>query len=200
MIALSGALVAQNHGFADIGMGIGVLVTGAAAVLIGEAIFGDRTVGWWIVAAIVGVVIYRFLVALALRVGLQPTDLRLVTAALLLLALVYRGSAVPVAAGRRGDRAAADGVVKRFGQGTAAEVTALAGMSLEVRAGEFVTLIGSNGAGKSTLLKTVLGPRRPPTRGRVELDGRDVTREPVHRRARRSGASPRIRRRARAPG
>ena len=88
VIALSGALVAQNHGFADIGMGIGVLVTGAAAVLIGEALFGDRTVGWWIVAAIVGVVIYRFLVALALRIGLQPTDLRLVTAALLLLALM----------------------------------------------------------------------------------------------------------------
>jgi putative ABC transport system permease protein len=87
LIALSGALVAQNHGFADIGMGIGILVTGAAAVLIGEAIFGDRTIGWWIFAAIVGVVIYRLLVALALRVGLAPIDLRLITAVLLLLAL-----------------------------------------------------------------------------------------------------------------
>jgi putative ABC transport system permease protein len=86
-IALSGALVAQNHGFADIGMGIGILVTGAAAVLIGEAIFGDRTVAWWVVAAIVGVLIYRLLVALALRLGLEPVDLRLITAVLLLLAL-----------------------------------------------------------------------------------------------------------------
>ncbi len=86
-VALSGALVAQNHGFADIGMGIGILVTGAAAVLIGEAIFGDRTVAWWVLAAIVGVVIYRLLVALALRVGLEPIDLRLITALLLLLAL-----------------------------------------------------------------------------------------------------------------
>ncbi len=86
-IALSGALVAQNHGFADIGMGIGILVTGAAAVLIGEAIFGDRTIGWWIMAAIVGVVIYRLLVALALRVGFEPNDLRLITAVLLLGAL-----------------------------------------------------------------------------------------------------------------
>ncbi|MGH7004835.1 MAG: ABC transporter permease, partial [Alphaproteobacteria bacterium] len=86
-IALSGALVAQNHGFADIGMGIGILVTGAAAVLIGEAIFGDRTVAWWVFAAIVGVVIYRLLVALALRVGLEPIDLRFITAVLLLLAL-----------------------------------------------------------------------------------------------------------------
>ena len=86
-IALSGALVAQNHGFADIGMGIGILVTGAAAVLIGEAIFGDRTIGWWIVAALTGVVIYRLLVALALRVGMEPIDLRFITAVLLLLAL-----------------------------------------------------------------------------------------------------------------
>jgi len=87
VIALSGALVAQNHGFADIGMGIGVLVTGAAAVLIGEAIFGDRSVAVWVVAAIVGVVLYRLLVALALRLGLQPIDLRLITAVLLLVAL-----------------------------------------------------------------------------------------------------------------
>jgi putative ABC transport system permease protein len=98
VIALSGALIAQNHGFADIGMGIGVLVTGAAAVLIGEALFGDRTVGWWIVAAIVGVLIYRFLVALALRVGLHPTDLRLITAVLLLLALAVPRLRRPVGA------------------------------------------------------------------------------------------------------
>jgi len=86
-IAFSGALVAQNHGFADISMGIGILVTGAAAVLIGEAIFGDRSVAWWVAAAICGTVIYQLLVALALRLGLQPIDLRLVTAVLLLAAL-----------------------------------------------------------------------------------------------------------------
>jgi putative ABC transport system permease protein len=94
-IALSGALVAQNHGFADIGMGIGILVTGAAAVLIGEAIFGDRSIERWVVSAVVGVLIYRLLVALALRVGFEPVDLRLITAALLLGAL-----AVPQLRGR----------------------------------------------------------------------------------------------------
>ncbi len=86
-VAFSGALVAQNHGFADIGMGVGILVAGAAAVLIGEAIFGDRTVGWWVFAAIVGMLIYQFLVAAALYVGLRANDLKLVTAVLLLLAL-----------------------------------------------------------------------------------------------------------------
>jgi putative tryptophan/tyrosine transport system permease protein len=87
-IALSGALVAQDHGFADIGMGIGVLVTGAAAVMIGEALFGDGPIERWVIATVVGVLMYQLLVALALRVGLAPTDLKLITAALLLLALV----------------------------------------------------------------------------------------------------------------
>jgi putative tryptophan/tyrosine transport system permease protein len=87
-IALSGALVAQDHGFADIGMGIGVLVTGAAAVMIGEALFGDGPIERWVMATVVGVLMYQLLVALALRVGLAPTDLKLITAALLLLALV----------------------------------------------------------------------------------------------------------------
>jgi putative ABC transport system permease protein len=87
-IALSGALVAQDHGFADIGMGIGILVTGAAAVMIGEALFGDGPIERWVIATVVGVLIYQLLVALALRVGLAPTDLKLITAGLLLLALV----------------------------------------------------------------------------------------------------------------
>jgi len=86
-IAFSGALVAQNHGFADIGMGIGILVAGAAAVLIGETIFGDRTVGWWVLAAIVGMLVYQLLAAAALRVGLTANDLKLITAVLLLGAL-----------------------------------------------------------------------------------------------------------------
>jgi putative tryptophan/tyrosine transport system permease protein len=86
-IALSGALVAQDDGFADIGMGIGILVTGAAAVMIGEALFGDRSIEHWIVATILGVLIYRFLVALALLVGFDPVDLKLITALLLLASL-----------------------------------------------------------------------------------------------------------------
>ena len=127
-IALSGALVAQNHGFADIGMGIGILVTGAAAVLIGEAIFGDRTVAWWVLAAICGTVIYRLLVALALRVGFEPVDLRLVTAVLLLLALT-----IP-----RWRRAGAQmtpllslaGVTKRFHAGTPSEAVGACATSI----------------------------------------------------------------------
>jgi len=86
-IALSGALVAQDNGFADIGMGIGILVTGAAAVMIGESLFGDGSIVRWIAAVLVGVLVYELLVVVALRVGLDPTDLKLITAALLLATL-----------------------------------------------------------------------------------------------------------------
>ena len=86
-IAVSGALVAQDHGFSDIGMGTGILVTGAAAVMIGEAIFGDGSIERWVAATVTGVLIYEFLVIAALRIGLAPTDLKLVTAALLLASL-----------------------------------------------------------------------------------------------------------------
>jgi putative ABC transport system ATP-binding protein len=78
------------------------------------------------------------------------------------------------------------GIRKTYGRGTPSEVTALADVSMDVQAGEFVTLIGSNGAGKSTLLKSVLGLVTPDA-GRVELGGRDVTRDPVHARAREIG-------------
>lgn len=74
-----------------------------------------------------------------------------------------------------------ENVVKRYGKGTPAQVTALDGVTLRVEGGDFVTLIGSNGAGKSTLLKTIVGLVEP-DQGRVELQGRDITREPVYRR------------------
>ncbi len=86
-IALSGALVAQDHGFADIGMGVGILVTGAAAVMIGEALLGDRSIERWIAATVLGVLVFQLLVAGALRFGMNPVDLKLITALLLLASL-----------------------------------------------------------------------------------------------------------------
>ena len=73
-------------------------------------------------------------------------------------------------------------IVKTFLKGTPNQMTALAGLDLEVREGDFITVIGSNGAGKSTLLRVISGLVEPES-GSVELDGRDITREPVWRRA-----------------
>ena len=78
------------------------------------------------------------------------------------------------------------GIRKAFFPGTANEVVALAGIDLDVPAGQFVSIIGSNGSGKSTLLNAVAGAF-PVSSGRVVLGGRDVTRQPEHVRSRTVG-------------
>lgn len=88
LIALSGALLAQYQGFADVQMGIGIIVLGLASVIIGEALVGSRSVGLMICGAIMGAILFRLLVALALRWGLNPNDLKLITAIFVFLALI----------------------------------------------------------------------------------------------------------------
>lgn len=93
LVALSGALVAQNQGAADVGMGIGTIVAGLASVIIGETVFGCRTMARAFTAALLGSVVYRLAIAMAL--GLEfgdfrfnPSDLNLITAVLVVVALV----------------------------------------------------------------------------------------------------------------
>jgi putative ABC transport system permease protein len=88
LIALAGALYAQFQGFADITMGIGALVTGLANLMVGEALLGRRRIGRWITGAVVGAVVFRLLVAAAVRAGLNQNALKLVTALLVLGVLV----------------------------------------------------------------------------------------------------------------
>src|SRR5690606_3593783 len=87
LAAVSGALVAQYQGFADVGMGIGTVVAGLASVIIGEALVRFNGLGWATMGVIIGSVIYRFAIFAALRMGLAPTDLKLITAILVVLAL-----------------------------------------------------------------------------------------------------------------
>lgn len=92
LIALSGALLAQYQGFADAQMGIGMVVWGLASVIIGEALTGgNRTLGLTLAGAIFGSVLFRLLVAIALRWGLNPNDLKLITAIFVLAALILPG-------------------------------------------------------------------------------------------------------------
>jgi len=89
LVALSGSLVAQYNGFSDIGMGIGIIVIGLASVIIGEALFGARTIGRATLAVIGGAVVYRLVVTLALQVKfLQTGDVKLITAIIVILALI----------------------------------------------------------------------------------------------------------------
>lgn len=87
-IALAGALLAQYQGFADVQMGMGMMVWGLASVIIGEAIINDNSLGMVIIGAVVGSVLFRLLVAIALRWGLNPNDLKIITAAFVFIALI----------------------------------------------------------------------------------------------------------------
>jgi putative ABC transport system permease protein len=90
-VALAGALLAQYQGFADAQMGIGMVVWGLASVIIGESLTGSRSLGLAIAGAVMGSVLFRLLVAIALRWGLNPNDLKLVTALFVFAALVLPG-------------------------------------------------------------------------------------------------------------
>ncbi len=91
LVALAGALFAQSQGGADISMGIGTIVIGLAAVIVGESILPSRRLVLATLAVILGAIVYRFFIALALNsdfIGLQAQDLNLVTALLVTFALV----------------------------------------------------------------------------------------------------------------
>src|SRR5262245_17647761 len=88
LIALSGALLAQYQGFADVQMGIGMVVWGLASVIIGETLVGSSKLGLVIAGAVMGSVLFRLLIAIALRAGLNPNDLKLVTAVFVFIALI----------------------------------------------------------------------------------------------------------------
>lgn len=89
LVALSGALIAQHGGFADVGMGIGMIIIGLASVIIGEALFGTKTIARATLAVILGAIIYRIVVTLALRSKfLETGDMKLITALLVIIALV----------------------------------------------------------------------------------------------------------------
>ncbi|PKN06051.1 MAG: ABC transporter permease, partial [Deltaproteobacteria bacterium HGW-Deltaproteobacteria-7] len=87
LVGISGGLVAQYQGFADIGMGIGTVVTGLASVIIGESILKKHSVYVWIASAVIGSVIFRFMIAIALYAGMDPVDLKLLTAIFVLITL-----------------------------------------------------------------------------------------------------------------
>jgi putative ABC transport system permease protein len=86
-VALSGALVAQDQGFADVGMGIGMIVAGLASIIIGEALLGKHTVQRMTLAALIGSILYKEIISVGLRLGLAPTDLKLATGIMVILAL-----------------------------------------------------------------------------------------------------------------
>lgn len=87
LVALSGAIISQNQGFTDVGMGIGMIILGLASVIIGEGLFHPKKITALLLAVTGGTFIYRLFIGVALRLGLPPTNLKLITALLVIIAL-----------------------------------------------------------------------------------------------------------------
>ncbi len=186
VIGLSGALMAQYQGFADVQMGIGMLVWGVASVVLGESLVGsaqDRLSdhrgrdGLGAVSPAGGG-----------RPAVRPQSERSQADH---GGLRLRGArsfrrwcrAVRGWCGRAGMLEICRHSRRRFIAGTPNEVRALRGVSLSLERGSFVCVIGTNGSGKSTLAERRLPGRFLPDSGRIELDGIEITRWPEHRRA-----------------
>jgi putative ABC transport system permease protein len=93
LVAFSGALIAQNQGASDVNMGVGTIIAGLASVIVGETVFGKNSIAQACISALMGSVIYRIAIALALgvrwgRISFTPSDLNLITALLVIAALV----------------------------------------------------------------------------------------------------------------
>lgn len=87
LVGLAGGLLAQNQAFADINSGVGMMVIGLASVILGEVVFGTKTLLRRLIAAALGAVLYRILLAQALYVGMESTDMKLVSAVIVVIAL-----------------------------------------------------------------------------------------------------------------
>lgn len=99
LVALSGALIAQQQNYADVQMGIGSIVIGLASVIIGEVLFGRRNFFNCLISIVLGAITYRVIIALVLEMGLPPHDLKLFTAITVALALalpVFKPYLIPI--------------------------------------------------------------------------------------------------------
>ena len=194
MTALSGAVLAQYQRSADINLGTGMVVIGLASLIIGETLFGRG--GMWVkaVAAVAGSVIYRFIIALALRANVPSECLKLISAVIVALAIAAPAlkarqiSAAAAPAPRREVPAMLDlkNISKTFNPGTVNEKVALENVNLHLDDGDFATIVGSNGAGKSTLFNAIAGEFIADT-GTITLDGRDITFLPDFKRSKAIG-------------
>ena len=88
MIGLSGALIAQNDGYADVSKGTGVIVIGLASLIIGEVLFGELTFGERLMAIVVGSIIYQLLILLVIKLGFDTTYLKIFSAVILAICLM----------------------------------------------------------------------------------------------------------------
>ena len=101
LVALSGGILAQYQGFADVGMGTGTIITGLASIIIGEAILGKHKLFRGTLMVIIGTIVYKGIISLALRIGMNASDLKLITSVLVVLIIYMKIKKESLKRGRR---------------------------------------------------------------------------------------------------
>lgn len=190
LVALSGALLTQYQGYADVSMGRGAIVIGLAAVIIGEVLFGKifRNFATKLIAVSIGAIIYYIVMQVVLWLGLPTNYLKLLTALVVAMFLAvphWKSQLFTARSARKGGGSRMldiNHIAKTFNPGLITEKRALADVDLHLAEGDFVTMIGGNGAGKSTTLNAVAGTFMV-DRGSIVIDGVDVTHLPEYKRA-----------------
>lgn len=86
-VAFSGAVLAQYQGFADVGMGTGIIVIGLASIIIGDTLFGKRRKLAGTTIVIIGSILYRGVIAVTLSMGMDASDLKLITSVIVIVIL-----------------------------------------------------------------------------------------------------------------
>ena len=193
--ALAGSVIAQNKGSADQQMGVGMVVLGLASVIIGLSLFKRVKFMKGTTMVILGSLVYKAAYQIVLSLGL-PTDYNnLMKALIFLIALVLGGGELKklvAALGRKPEpadsksRLALSSITKIFNRGTVDENKLFDNFTLDVKDGDFISVVGSNGSGKTTMLNVVCGGVAPDS-GAVVFNGKNIVMMKEFQRARRIG-------------
>jgi len=181
LVSLSGCIYAQQQRSFEISIGTGAVVIGLASVIIGTSLFKKVTFFRVTSSVVVGSILYKACVAVAMFAGISPNAIKLITAVLFLIILVV---SMDIKKGE--SMLELININKNYNPGSVNELCLFRDFNLTVKDGEFVSVVGSNGSGKTSMLNIICGSIAVDS-GKILIHGEDITRQKDYIRQRRIG-------------